>query len=224
MKAKSVAVFLAGFAAGILFITVLLQQAGTLGVIKAAASNPFDAPHAVPNALPDASSSTLHTPHDEALPPEQLPSDAPGSFPRRLLIPVSGVSPSSLADNFNEIHNGHRHEALDIMAARGTPVVAVDEGNVVKLFNSKPGGLTVYQFDHSQVWCFYYAHLDRYAQGLKEGTLLRKGDVLGYVGSSGNASPSAPHLHFTIFKLEPEKRWWQGTPIDPYPLLTPNHP
>lgn len=97
MKAKSVAVFLAGFAAGILFITVLLQQAGTLGVIKAAASNPFDAPHAVPNALPDASSSTLHAPHDEALPPEQLPSDAPGSFPRGPLIPVSGVSPSSLA-------------------------------------------------------------------------------------------------------------------------------
>ena len=96
MKAKSVAVFLAGFAAGILFITVLLQQAGTLGVIKAAASNPFDARHAVPNALPDASSSTLHAPHDEALPPE-LPSDAPGSFPRGPLIPVSGVSPSSLA-------------------------------------------------------------------------------------------------------------------------------
>jgi peptidoglycan LD-endopeptidase LytH len=122
------------------------------------------------------------------------------------------------------MHNGHRHEALDIMAARGTPVVAVDEGNVVKLFTSKQGGLTVYQFNATQSWCFYYAHLDRYAQGLKEGMLLRKGGILGYVGSSGNASPKAPHLHFTIFKLGPEKRWWQGTPIDPYLLLTEDHP
>jgi len=110
------------------------------------------------------------------------------------------------------------------MAARGTPVVAVGEGNVVKLFNSKPGGLTVYQFDDTQTWCFYYAHLDHYAQGLKEGTLLRKGDILGYVGSSGNASANAPHLHFTIFKLGPEKHWSQGMAIDPYPLLTANRP
>jgi murein DD-endopeptidase MepM/ murein hydrolase activator NlpD len=215
MNARSAGVFFAGFAAGVLFITVLLRQAGTPGVIKAAAaSHPFEASHAAPNALPDAEESQR----------EQLPSDAPSSGPRGLLMPVSGVSPSSLADNFNQIHNGHRHEALDIMAARGTAVVAVDEGNVVKLFHSKPGGLTVYQFDDTRMWCFYYAHLDRYAEGLKEGTLLRKGDVLGYVGSSGNASPNAPHLHFTIFKLGQNKRWWQGIAIDPYPLLTASHP
>jgi murein DD-endopeptidase MepM/ murein hydrolase activator NlpD len=201
MSVKSIAIFFAGFAAGILFITVLLRQAGMVGVIKAAAPHPLQAPAVT-----------------------QLPSDAPGADLHGLLIPVSGISPSSLVDNFNETHDGHRHEALDIMAARGTPVVAVDEGNVVKLFHSKPGGLTVYQFDDTRTWCFYYAHLDRYAQGLKEGTLLRKGDILGYVGSTGDASPNAPHLHFTIFKLGPEKRWWQGTPINPYPLLTANHP
>jgi murein DD-endopeptidase MepM/ murein hydrolase activator NlpD len=228
MKARSVTVFFGGFAAGVLFMTVLLRQAGTLGVIKAAAaSHSFEAPHAVSNPLPDASASKAPAPllnlpaaQAEAHSRNQLPSDSPSSFPRGLLIPVSGVSSSSLVDNFNEIHNGHRHEALDIMAARGTPVVAVDEGNVVKLFNSTPGGLTVYQFDDAQIWCFYYAHLDRYAQGLKEGTLLRKGDILGSVGSSGNASANAPHLHFTIFRLGPGKRWWQGTAIDAYPLLT----
>jgi murein DD-endopeptidase MepM/ murein hydrolase activator NlpD len=214
-------------------------------VIKAsAASHPesphVDSPHAAPQPLPKAIPSQLPAPEaipsqppaptlspaaqTEAPPPEQPPSDGPSSLPHGLLIPVSGLSASSLVDNFNEMHNGHRHEALDIMAARGTPVVAVDEGNVVKLFNSKRGGLTVYQFDDTQTWCFYYAHLNRYKQGLKEGMLLRKGDILGYVGSSGNASPDAPHLHFTIFKLGPEKHWWQGTAIDPYPLLTESHP
>jgi murein DD-endopeptidase MepM/ murein hydrolase activator NlpD len=139
---------------------------------------------------------------------------------RRLIVPVQGVHAEDLRDNFNEMRGGHRHEALDIMAPRGTPVLAADDGSVVKLFLSKPGGLTVYQFDGSQTYCYYYAHLDSYAPRLQEGTLLRKGDVLGYVGSTGNASPDAPHLHFTIFKLGPERRWWEGTPIDPYEFLT----
>jgi peptidoglycan LD-endopeptidase LytH len=229
---RSAGIFFAGFAAGILFITVSWREAGALrGIKAAAAAHPFQAPHAVPNPLPDTSASTLPAPplnlpadQGERLAQEQLPSEASSSFPQGLLIPVSGVSSSGVSDNFNEIHNGHRHEALDIMAARGTPVVAADEGNVVKLFNSKRGGLTVYQFDDTHMWCFYYAHLDRYAEGLKEGTLLRKGDILGYVGSSGNASPNAPHLHFTLFKLGPEKHWSQGTAINPYPLLTANHP
>jgi murein DD-endopeptidase MepM/ murein hydrolase activator NlpD len=138
---------------------------------------------------------------------------------RRLIIPVEGVQAKDLRDGFNEMRGGHRHEALDIMAPRGTPVLAADEGNVAKLFLSKPGGLTVYQFDGSQTYCYYYAHLDHYAPGLKEGTLLRKGEVLGYVGSSGDASAGAPHLHFTIFKLGPDRHWWQGTAIDPYEFL-----
>jgi murein DD-endopeptidase MepM/ murein hydrolase activator NlpD len=139
---------------------------------------------------------------------------------RRLLIPVQGVREDQLRDNFNDQRGGHKHEALDIMAARGTPVLAADAGRVEKLFLSKPGGLTVYQFDESRNYCYYYAHLDRYAPGLVAGVTLHKGDVLGYVGSTGDASPDAPHLHFAIFKLGPEKHWWQGTPIDPYGLLT----
>jgi len=135
------------------------------------------------------------------------------------MIPVPGVAPSQLYDSFDQTRGGGRHEAIDIHAPRGTPVVAVDDGKVVKLFNSKPGGLTVYQFDPEQKVAYYYAHLDRYAAGLAEGMELKRGDLIGYVGNTGNADPAAPHLHFAIFVLGPEKRWWQGTAINPYPLL-----
>jgi murein DD-endopeptidase MepM/ murein hydrolase activator NlpD len=110
------------------------------------------------------------------------------------------------------------HEAIDLPAPRGTPVVAVDDGIIKKLFTSVPGGLTVYQFDRDSTYCYYYAHLDRYAEGLKEGATVKKGDRLGYVGTTGNAPPNTPHIHFTVFRLGPEKRWWEGTPINPYPL------
>jgi len=140
--------------------------------------------------------------------------------PGPLLIPVVGVDASQLFDTFSQSRGaGRPHEAIDIAAPRGTPVVAVDDGRVVKLFNSKPGGLTVYQFDSAQRLAYYYAHLDRYAPGLAEKQELKRGEVLGYVGSTGNADPAAPHLHFAIFALGPEKRWWQGTAINPYPFF-----
>lgn len=138
---------------------------------------------------------------------------------RRLLIPVEGVDRSRLRDNFHEGRGSRRHDALDIMAARGTPVHAVDSGRVAKLFDSKAGGLTVYQFDRDEKYAYYYAHLDRYAQGLKEGALLARGDLVGYVGTTGNATPTAPHLHFTIFRLGPDRKWWKGTAVNPYPFL-----
>jgi peptidoglycan LD-endopeptidase LytH len=152
-----------------------------------------------------------------ASPPEPAPAQAPGGS--ALAMPIAGVDPNKLTGNFADSRGGHPHEALDIMAPRGTPVLAVDQGNVAKLFISREGGLTVYQFDDARELCYYYAHLDHYAPGLKEGTLLRRGDALGYVGSSGNASPEAPHLHFAVFQLGPEKQWWKGTAIDPLPLL-----
>ncbi|HEV8094122.1 MAG TPA: M23 family metallopeptidase [Burkholderiales bacterium] len=162
------------------------------------------------------------------LAPPTLSADPPGSTPIRvavqpqpgpLLIPVAGVSASQLFDTFNQSRGGHPHEAIDIAAPLGTPVVAVDDGKVVKLFNSKPGGLTVYQFDSAQKLAYYYAHLDRYAPGLAEKQELKRGELVGYVGSTGNADPAAPHLHFAIFALGPEKRWWQGTAINPYPFF-----
>jgi murein DD-endopeptidase MepM/ murein hydrolase activator NlpD len=110
---------------------------------------------------------------------------------------------------------------LDVAAPRGAPVVAVDDGVVAKLFRSVPGGLTVYLFDDQRRYAYYYAHLDAYAADLAAGQRVRRGQVIGYVGSSGNAAVDAPHLHFAIFKLESEPRWWRGTPINPYPLLVP---
>lgn len=135
-------------------------------------------------------------------------------------MPVVGARTMDLRDSFDEARgSSRRHEAIDILAPRGTPVVAVDEGKVAKLFTSKQGGLTVYQFDRNDSHAFYYAHLDRYANSLAEGTYLRRGDPIGFVGTSGNAPPDTPHLHFAIFELGPEKNWWQGKAIDPYPFL-----
>ena len=186
-------------------------------------------PIAVPLPPPPAE---VTTPAAEPSPPAIAPEPpAPASPPAQtsaapqlsrgsLTIPVQGMAAARLADSFNEVHSGQRHEAIDIMAPRGTPVIAAEDGRIVKLFTSKPGGLTVYQFDASEKFAYYYAHLDRYAPGLAEGQQVKRGDVLGYVGSSGNASPNAPHLHFAIFVLGAEKRWWQGTAINPYPILT----
>jgi len=141
--------------------------------------------------------------------------------PHELLMPVAGVDPRTLNDTFSETRGGgtRRHEALDILAPRGTPVLAADDGVVRKLFTSVPGGLTVYEFDLEERYCYYYAHLDGYAPGLHEGQLLRKGDLVGYVGTTGNAPKDTPHLHFAVSRLDPDKKWWTGTPINPYPLL-----
>jgi murein DD-endopeptidase MepM/ murein hydrolase activator NlpD len=140
---------------------------------------------------------------------------------RGLAVPVEGVRRSDLRDTFTDAREGgaHAHEAIDIMAPRRTPVRAVEDGTIQKLFTSKAGGLTIYEFEPSGTFCYYYAHLDGYAEGLHEGQAVHKGDLIGYVGSTGNASPDAPHLHFSIFRLTPERQWWKGEPIDPYPAL-----
>jgi murein DD-endopeptidase MepM/ murein hydrolase activator NlpD len=143
--------------------------------------------------------------------------DLPPSAVSGLLIPVVGVKPGDLTDTFTQARGtGRVHDAIDIMAARGTPVVAANDGHVVKLFTSKPGGLTVYEFDPDNRVIYYYAHLDGYAPGLAEGQILRRGDPVGFVGSTGNASADAPHLHFEVEILGPEKQWWHATSINPY--------
>lgn len=148
-------------------------------------------------------------------------STAPSAVPGKLLVPVEGIAYAQLADNYDQPRGSERHhEALDIMAPKGTPVRATADGKVAKLFTSKPGGLTVYQFDPSEKYAYYYAHLDRYADGLQEGAVLKRGDLVGYVGVTGNSDPTAPHLHFAVFELTPEKQWWKGTPVNPYPLMS----
>lgn len=139
---------------------------------------------------------------------------------RRLTMPVDGVEPGDLRDTYADRRNGSRaHEAIDIMAPRGTPVRAVEDGLIQKLFTSEAGGLTIYQFEPSHTFTYYYAHLDGYAPGLHEGQRVGRGELIGYVGSTGNASPNAPHLHFAIFRLTPERQWWKGDPLNPYPVL-----
>jgi murein DD-endopeptidase MepM/ murein hydrolase activator NlpD len=171
-----------------------------------------------PKVTPDLTELDLPLrPSTTMLPAE---SGAPVLPSGKLMVPVDGMPLSSIKDNFDQPRGAERHhEALDIMAAKGTRVVAAADGKIVKLFTSKPGGLTVYQFDPTEKYAYYYAHLDHYAEGLKEGADIKRGDLIGYVGVTGNADPNGPHLHFAVFELTPEKQWWKGTPVNPYPLL-----
>lgn len=138
---------------------------------------------------------------------------------RGLLLPVEGIEPAQLRESFKDKRSGRRsHQAIDIMAPRRTPVLATDGGRVEKLLRSRSGGITVYQFDPEGEYCFMYAHLDAYAKGLREGQVLQRGDVIGYVGSTGNAKKRSPHLHFAVHRLDESKRWWKGEAIDPFLL------
>ncbi|MEO8097739.1 MAG: M23 family metallopeptidase [Acidobacteriota bacterium] len=139
---------------------------------------------------------------------------------RTLEMPVKNMRMTDVRDTFDQGRSGERrHDATDIIAARGTPVLAVEDGTIRMLFLSKAGGITIYQFDASETYCYYYAHLERYAAGLKNGAHVRKGELIGYVGTTGNAPPDSPHLHFGITLIAPNKQYWGGTPINPYPIL-----
>jgi murein DD-endopeptidase MepM/ murein hydrolase activator NlpD len=175
--------------------------------------------HMDARATPRATSRTTRS---QLVPPvvsQVLPIQSSSYSPRPMIMPVAGVDRSAMHDMFNDVRGDRRHEAIDIMAARGTPVLAADDGAVKKLFTSVAGGLTVYEFDPDERFCYYYAHLDRYADGLHEGQLLHRGDVLGYVGTTGNAPENAPHLHFALIRLDASRQWWKGTYVNPYPLL-----
>lgn len=156
-------------------------------------------------------------PYLKTIPPLKPPTNLTAES---IVIPVVGVRREELRDNYHERRGSREHRAVDIMAPRGTPVVAAIDGSVGKLFLSKAGGITLYQYDPEQAYIYYYAHLDAYAPGLVEGQQLHRGEVIGFVGTSGNAPPNAPHLHFAIEKLTEPGVWWKSDPIDPYPLLT----
>ena len=157
-------------------------------------------------------------PQREAVPAALQPKTAPAGA---ILIPVAGVSADELLDSFEQPRGaGRSHRAIDIRAPRGTPVLAAVSGTIRKLFTSRAGGLTIYQFDLAERRVYYYAHLDRYADGLREGQRVEQGTVIGYVGTTGNAPSDTPHLHFSVEDLPPSKQWWKGSPVNPYPLLT----
>jgi len=141
--------------------------------------------------------------------------------PSGLALPVVGVKPTDLVDTYDAARGaGRRHDAIDIMAPEGTPVIAAADGTIEKLFFSAGGGgNTLYVRSPDQRWTYYYAHLQGYSPGLAEGQRIRRGQPIGRVGHSGNAAVAGPHLHFAINRMQPGERWWQGSPINPYPLL-----
>lgn len=142
--------------------------------------------------------------------------------PAGLAIPVQGLKPKDLMDTFTQARAGgaRSHDAIDIMAPEGTPVVAAADGTVEKLFHSDGGGgIALYVRSPDGRWIYYYAHLRGYAPGLAEGQKVRRGQVVGYVGHTGNANPDGPHLHFAINRMQPGEKWYDGDPVNPYPLL-----
>jgi murein DD-endopeptidase MepM/ murein hydrolase activator NlpD len=206
---KAVAVVALAFALG------ALTDAGLAWRLRQHVTPPSDVPVVTAEADADAPTGTTG-----GGAPAAAPETIAALREDDLEIPVAGVTADQLRDTFTEARGSNRaHEAIDIMAPRRTRVLAVRDGTVVKLFTSKQGGLTIYEFDPSQTFCYYYAHLDSYAPGIREGQTVRRGEVIGFVGSTGNASPDAPHLHFAIFRLTPEHQWWKGDPVNPYPVL-----
>jgi peptidoglycan LD-endopeptidase LytH len=178
---------------------------------------------ATPNAQTTATPALTPSPTPSPSPRAQGPSGDAGDAlaSMRLLIPVEGVKPSQLRDTFSDARSeGRVHDAIDIPAPRGTPVLAAADGRIVRLFLSAKGGTTVYQLASAdEHFVFYYAHLDRYADGLSEGRLARRGETIGYVGDTGNAGPGNTHLHFQIYRVADPKHFWTGENINPYPLL-----
>ena len=137
-----------------------------------------------------------------------------------LIIPVAGVKPDQLVDTFNDARSeGRVHDAIDIIAPANTPVLAATNGKIIKLFQSERGGTTIYQLSQDEKMIFYYAHLARYADKLVEGSIVRQGETIAYVGDTGNAGAGNYHLHFSIALTKDPKRYWEGTNINPYPLL-----
>jgi peptidoglycan LD-endopeptidase LytH len=151
--------------------------------------------------------------------PDELASLAAG-----MIIPVQGVVRSQLRDSYTEARSGHAHEALDIMAPRGTPVLSATDGRVLKLYQSVAGGTMVYAADASDRFILMYGHLDRYADGLAEKMPIKRGQLIGYIGSTGNAPPGATHLHFAIARGHPSVAWWKGFAVNPYTLFVPLAP
>jgi peptidoglycan LD-endopeptidase LytH len=240
---RAARIFTAGAAvgalAGALAVSVVVWQFGNVIGSRTTIAERVSPPAAVDRwgAEPIDSDSPVLEPEPvgtTGLPPASTPAtpaplpDAPpviGAPPsaeledRNFTIPVQGIVAEQLVRTYDDARGSRRHEAIDILAPMGTPVLAVEDGRVARLFTSKAGGITIYQFDPTERFCYYYAHLDRYADGLGEGDTVRKGQIIGYVGVTGNAPKDTPHLHFAIYRLSSEKRWWEGTPIDPYELL-----
>lgn len=237
IRERMTAMLAIGFCLGALATTYLQWRRDALIAVPGSGAVATHSPGGAPPMVPGPTPEELASPADAqvvatatAIGPAATPPDTPAVSTtsgndleilreKPLRIPIDGVPHTALQPGFDQVRGEGRHEAIDILAPRGTPVRAVEAGVIGKLFISERGGITVYQYDRSGRYCYYYAHLDRYADGLKEGAQVAAGEVVGYVGTSGNAPKNTPHLHFAIFRLSEPGRWWEGTAIDPYLAL-----
>jgi murein DD-endopeptidase MepM/ murein hydrolase activator NlpD len=211
---------LLGFMALLLALSVFVARTNRL--VKPGRQNSTPSPQSQPQTSTEPAPVSSLQPSDSPpaaiapspnSPTQQVPSD-------RLIVPVAGVLRDQLRDTFSESRSeGRVHDAIDIPAPQGTPVLAAADGPIVKLFHSDRGGTTIYQSSVDRKFIYYYAHLDRYADGLAEGHLAKQGETIGYVGDTGNAGAGNYHLHFSIAIVSDPKRYWDGTNINPYPLL-----
>jgi peptidoglycan LD-endopeptidase LytH len=212
---RTIPIIFVAFCAGMMFAWWLQSYGPPQPVVRepdgaAAAGRAEERGDAGPIATPPRSSTA----------PPAVAVGTGGDVPRRhLRVPIDGSNADSWKGAFYEHRDGRPHEAVDIVAPRNTPVRAVDNGTIAKLFVSKLGGNTIYQFDPDGRLCYYYAHLERYADGLHDGQTVSRGEVIGYVGTSGNAPPDTPHLHFAVFQLNADRHWWQGQALDPYEVF-----
>lgn len=182
--------------------------------VRADASTPIPDATPCPELVPDASPTLDATP--APVPPATSPSAG-----RSLVIPVSGVTAEQLTDTYTASRSGgsRSHDAIDIMAPAGTPVLAAVDGEIARFFDSVPGGITIYQLSENKQFVYYYAHLQRRSDDIKPGDRVTRGTVIGYVGDTGNAGPGNNHLHFSIARITDPKRIWDGAYVNPYPLL-----
>lgn len=177
-----------------------------------------DTPPVVPS--PAAASSETPPPENDESPAKNQPAAESFVGKLKLIVPVAGIKPGQLVDTFADARSeGRIHDAIDIPAPAGTPVLAAADGEILKLFQSERGGTTIYQLSTDRRIVFYYAHLQQYAEGIAPEKFVKQGDVIGYVGDTGNAGPGNFHLHFSISIIADPKRYWEGTNINPYPLL-----
>jgi murein DD-endopeptidase MepM/ murein hydrolase activator NlpD len=176
-------------------------------------------------AVPAFEPSQIPTPEPETTPvpsstPEDFPPPQPMPTGAKIIVPVQGVKPEQLVDTFTQARSeGRTHDAIDIMAPAGTPVLAAADGEIVKFFESEKGGITIYQISSDRKYFFYYAHLQRRADDISEKQFVKMGTVIGYVGDTGNAGPGNFHLHFAITAVTDPKRFWDGISVNPYEIL-----
>jgi peptidoglycan LD-endopeptidase LytH len=197
------------------------RAAANANASPAASPSPSASVNVSPSASPLASPSptaSIPPPADEPAPTDKqaiavVPND-------KLIIPVVGVKPEELRDTFKDSRSeGRVHDAIDIMAKQGTPVVAAADGEIARFFDSERGGITIYQYSKDKKFIYYYAHLDKRADNLREKEFVKQGTIIGYVGDTGNSGKGNYHLHFAIWIIEDPKRYWDGVNINPYPLL-----